>query len=236
MAMPKLKYFLQCDEVRNEGGKFSALGIFDTIFSFIFPASHKRFFLLLGFSGGEGRYDLEVHITAPNGAVLARANGELAIAPEQQGGNTVFGFENLPLPLQGDYTVSVFLDGDFLVEHVFRAQPPFRKHDRSPEEIALLMEQPDIVKTANVEMVCDKCRTTYRFQHNLDPSAPIEKGFVGLPPGEFFICAVCGSRLAVEQLRENMQNIVGIPRQWLDARARQQQQPPQANPGPTPEQ
>lgn len=218
MPNPKLKYFIQCDEVRNDNGKFSAIGMFDAIFSFIFPATHKKFCLLLGFVGSQGHFDVEIQIAAPNGTVTARANGEINLPADDQVGNVVFSFENFPLPAEGRYTVSVFLDGDFLTEWWFKAQPPFRKRDRTPEEIAMLMAQPDIVKSANVDIACEQCRTVYRFQHNLDPNVPVEPGAVPLPPGDIFACAVCGRQIGLKQLRENLLNIVGIPRQWLDPR------------------
>lgn len=215
MPLPKLKYFVQCDEVRNDAGKLSALGIFDTIFSLIFPATHKRFFVLLGFVGAEGQFDVELQISPPSGPGIARANGQLALQSPDQVGNVIFGFENFPLPVQGVYTVSVFMDGDFYTEQSFRVQPPFQKRQRTPEEVAILLNQPDIVKSASAELACDHCKTVYRFQHHLDPAAPAEPGFLKIPPGDVFACAVCGNHIQIRQLRDNLENLVGIPRQWL---------------------
>lgn len=229
MAVPKLKYFVQCDEVRNEGGKFSALGFFDTIFSLIFPATHKRFFLLLGFTGGEGRHDVELHVTSPDGTMLGQTKGELHLGGADQVGNVVFAFENLPLPAEGRYTLSVFLDGDFCTEHYFSARPPFARRQKTPEEVAALLQQPDIIKSANADVQCDKCRAVYRFQYQLDPAAPIEPGFLRLPPGDFFACGGCGKHVTIGQVRQNLENIVGLNRQWLEQPG--QQPPPSGEPG-----
>lgn len=223
MAIPKLKYFIQCDEVRNDSGKFSAVGIFDTIFSFIYPATHKRFFILLGFIGAEGKFDIEVHFTGPDGRQIAKASGEISALSTEQVTNTVFSFENFPLPMEGRYTISVFLDGDFFGEQHFRVQPPFQSRERTPDEIATLLQQPDIIKSANVDVGCDKCKTIYRFQVQLDSSAPVESGFLHLPPGDEFACSVCGQRIPIRQVRRNMDNILGIPRQWLGTTGRPQQ-------------
>lgn len=233
MAIPRIKYFIQCDEVRNDNGKYSALGIFDTIFSFIFPATHRRFVLLLGLVGAEGKFDLELHFTSPHGTNLATIKGELTLPSPEQIGNVVFALENFPLPEEGQYTISVFLDGDFLAEYFFRVQPPFRKRERTPEEIEVLLSQPDIIQVANVDVTCEQCKTVYRFQHHLDPNTPPEPGFLNLPPGDVFACAVCGRHIEVQQIRDNLENIVGIPRQWL-GQANQPQQPPQTPPA-TPE-
>lgn len=231
MQMPKLKYFIQCDQVHNDGGKLSALGIFDTIYALIFPASHKRFFLMLGFTGAEGTHKLQVQIAAPDASVLMEANGQIALAHPDQVANATFGIENMPLPGEGRYTVSVFLDGDFCAEYSFRVAAPVQPKDRTPEQIQDLLQREDIVKSANAEVGCERCRSVYKFQHHLDPEASPEPGFMGLPPGEFFVCGACGNRIPVAVMRRNLENIVGVPRQWLGAPPGAQPQPP---PGGTP--
>ncbi|MCX7020535.1 MAG: hypothetical protein NTY46_16400 [Candidatus Sumerlaeota bacterium] len=236
MGLPKLKYFIQCDEVRNEGGKCSAIGIFDVIYTVVFPATHRRFFILMGFAGtedeagGESAHaEIQVQFTAPNGNVIATATGKLVMPHTGQTTNVVFAFENFPIPMRGIYTITVFLDGDFYCEHTFRVQPPFPHREHTREDIAILLNQTDIIKSANVDVKCDRCGAVYRFQHHLDPNAQSEQGFLRLPPGEFFVCAVCGRELRIAQVRENMENIVGIPRQWLEAipPAQQPPQPPE---------
>ncbi len=216
MPVPKLKYFIQCDEVRNDGGKFSALGLFDTIFSLIFPAAHRRFCLLLGFVGGEGEFDVELHITAPDGRTLAEAKGQLQLGSPDQVGNVVFAFENFPLPVEGEYKLSLFLDGDFCAEHFFTARPPFARRDRTPEEIESLLQQPNTIKSANADVQCEKCRAVYRFQVQLDPSVPVESGYLRLPPGDFFACGSCGTHVQIGQVRQNLGNILGLQKQWLE--------------------
>jgi uncharacterized Zn-finger protein len=220
---PRLKYFIQCDEVRNEQGKFSAIGIFDTIYSLFFPASHPRFFLLLGFTGAEGNYKVDIYITSPDGKQIAELKGEVRIQNESHVTNAVFCFEKFPLVIPGRYTITIFLEGDFLAEYPFFARPPFDAQNRTPEEIAELMKRPDIVKSATAEVSCPKCGTQYRFQYNLDPRAPVAPGSLALPPGEFFACAACGTHIPLTQLRENLSRIVGVPQSWL-------QGPPGHNP------
>lgn len=227
MARPRLKYFVQCDEVKNDNGKFSAVGIFDTIFSFIFPASHKRFFLLAGFTGDPGTYNLDLQVTGPDGTVLGNTKGELKLENADHVCNVVFGFDNFPLPLEGKYTLSLFMDGDFVVEYPFTAKPPFPRQQRTPEEIAQLLQNPDVIRSANAEVQCNKCKSQYKFQLQLDPNAQVDDGFAPLPPGEAFICGQCSSQIPLVQVRRNLENIVGIPRQWLAPRgeAGQGQQP-----------
>jgi hypothetical protein len=215
MTVPRLKYFVQCDEVRNEGGKFSAIGIFDSIFALLFPATHKQFFVLMGFTGAAGEYEIELLVTSPEDRRIAKTTGELRVDSAETVTNLVFGFQNFPLPVQGKFTISVFLDGDYLCEHYFYVRPPIPPHERTREEIAMLLAKPDIVKSANADVACERCKTVYRFQDHLDPEHPIDQGFLKLPPGDVFACAVCGQHLSIKQVRENLRNLIGIPRQWL---------------------
>lgn len=230
MMRPRLKYFIQCDEVRNEQGKFSALGIFDTIYSLFFPSTHPRFFLLVGFMGPEGSYPLDVQISDPAGRAIADVKGRLQIAASHQVANAVFCFEKFPLVTPGQYTITLFLEGDFLAEFPFFARPPFEARQRTAEEIAALLERPDIVKSANADVHCPRCKTLYRFQHNLDPKAPVTPGFLALPPGEFFYCSICQTQIPITQLRENLMRIVGVPKSWLEGHM--QGPPPSSPPDP----
>jgi hypothetical protein len=120
MPMPRIKYFVQCDEVKNENGKFSAIGIFDTIFASSFPAVHRQFFLMLGLLGAEGVFDVECLIISPEGRTIANSKGQLKLDSPQSVGNVAFGFMNFLLPQPGKYKISVFLDGDFLADHFFQ--------------------------------------------------------------------------------------------------------------------
>jgi len=215
MARPKLKYFIQCDEVRNDNGKFSAYGIFDTIFSFLFPATHKRFFLLLGFSGDPGEHKLELHLVGPDGRVLGNTNGILKLDAPDVVANVIFEFAKFPLPSEGRYTLSLFMDGDFLVEHAFSARPPVPRRERTPEEIRELLARQDVIRSANADVECHRCKSTYKFQVQLDPDAPMDEGYAPLPPGTSFVCQKCGNDIPLGQVRQNLENIVGIPRQWL---------------------
>lgn len=224
MNRPRLKYFIPCDEVRNQQGKFSALGIFDSIFAFVFPATHRRFFLLLGFTGATGDYDVQALFSGPQDQELGKAEGRFRLDLPEQTANMVFCLENFPLPEQGAYRITVFLDGDYLSEHTFRVGPPGPRHERSQEEVAELLKRPDIVKTANADVRCEGCGAVYRFQSHLDPSAHAEPGFLLLPPGEAFVCSACNRSIPLAQVRASLDNLLGIPRQWLGP------QPPDGGP------
>jgi hypothetical protein len=215
MARPKLKYIIQCDEVRIENGKFSAVGMFDNIYSFIFPAAHKKFFLLIGFTGEPGMHSLDMQVTGPGGESLGNTHGQLKIENRDQTVNTVFAFENFPLPAEGRYTLSLFIDGDFLLEDFFTARPPVPRREKTSDEISKLLEQPDVIHSANADVSCTKCRGIYKFQLKLDPTADVDEGFMKMPPGEAFTCGQCGNIVPLTQVRQNLENIVGIPRAWL---------------------
>ena len=235
--IPKMKYFIQCDEVRNDNGKLAAIGIFDSIYALIYPAQHKRFFIMMGFVGGKEKHDLQVNIASPNGDMLAEVKGEVVFASSENVVNTVFAIDNMPLPVEGKYPISIFLDGDFFSEQYFLVQSPNSGVKRTPEQIAELLQREDILKTASVEMICEKCRANYRFQQDLDPSASPKQGFMRLPPGDYFNCGSCGNKIPIAQLRRNLENIVGIPQAWMQ-QAQGDSQPlpsgPQQGPAPEP--
>lgn len=212
----KLKYFVQCDEVRTEQGKYSAVGIFDTIFALIYPTQHKQFMILMGFEGGEGKHTVRLAFTDPSGSPLAQADGEFSVASHQHVQNVVFNFENFPLPAEGEYGVAVILDGNEVASYSFRVRPPMERRERTREEIESLLRTPDIIKSVNVEVKCG-CGRAYKFQHNLDPNEPVAGGFLPLPPGDVFRCADCGAEQNLAQVRMNLDNLLGMPRGWLNA-------------------
>lgn len=228
MPRPKLKYFIQCDEIRNDNGKFSALGLFDTIFSFVFPTAHNRFFLLLGFTGEPGRHDLDLELRAPDGSPLGVTKGELTLPTADHLVNVVFAFENLPLPAEGRYSITLFLDGDFHADHHFAVRAPVAPVPRSREEIEALLARPETIKSAHAEIACERCGARYRFQMTLDPAAPVDAGCLRFPPGDEFACGGCANRIALGRIRMNLQNVVGIDHRWISGQPQGQPgQPPQ---------
>ena len=217
MSMPKLKYFIQCDEVQQKDGKYCPMGLFDTIYSLVFPTQHNKFSLMLGFvNAAPGTYDIEIHISAPNKEVFGEVKGTFVSESADQTINTVFNIEKMPLPMAGEYMFSVFVQGDLLCEYAFRAMPPMKRQENlSAEDLHKLKADPNIIQSANAEVECPKCHQRHKFQLHLDPTALPEKGFMPFPPGNIFKC-ICSNTINLESARMSLSNLVGLPKDVLE--------------------
>ena len=66
---PRLIFTLLCDDVRQEmGGKFSLMGLFESISSHSFPALHYRFVIMNEWTGGKGEFSVKIRLLSPDQA------------------------------------------------------------------------------------------------------------------------------------------------------------------------
>jgi hypothetical protein len=74
---PNLMHTILCDDVRQElGGKFSLMGLFETISAGTFPALHARFAILNEWSGGRGEFIAKIRLLMPDRkTVLSESDG-----------------------------------------------------------------------------------------------------------------------------------------------------------------
>lgn len=216
MSLPRLKYFIQCDEVKQDQGKYSPLGIFDTIRTLVFPTYHKKFSLLIGLLDcAPGKHEIKVDITAPNGEVFGKIEGTFTCESADQTVNVVFNVEQCPLPMEGEYGFTVFVQGDVLCQYAFRAVMMVKhKENVTPEELAKLIGNPEIIQSANADVECPKCHAKYRFQVHLDPKATLEKGCLPFPPGFIFRC-MCKHEINLADAHRNLTQLVGLPSKYF---------------------
>ncbi len=111
---PVLSYTLLCDDVRQElGGKFSLMGLFESIFSGSFPAVHPRFAIVNEWTGGKGEFLAKIRLLAPDKAqVLSESESKLALYSETQRHRDIAVRFNTTFPAAGTYWVEILLDNE----------------------------------------------------------------------------------------------------------------------------
>ena len=83
---PTLVHTILCDDVRQEtGGKFSLMGLFETISAATFPALHPRFAIVNEWSGGRGEFQVSIRLLAPDRkTVLSESEAKFSLFNESQ--------------------------------------------------------------------------------------------------------------------------------------------------------
>ncbi|OGW53720.1 MAG: hypothetical protein A2Z46_06895, partial [Nitrospirae bacterium RBG_19FT_COMBO_55_12] len=83
---PGLSYTLLCDDVRQEvGGKFSLMGLFETIYANVFPAVHPRFAIVNEWTRGKGEFAVKIRLLAPDKEqVLSESEAKINLFNETQ--------------------------------------------------------------------------------------------------------------------------------------------------------
>src|SRR5512139_3349968 len=83
---PRLSYTLLCDDVRQElGGKFSLMGLFESIYANAFPATHPRFAIVNELTGGKGEFTIKIKLLSPNKEeVLSESETKISLFSETQ--------------------------------------------------------------------------------------------------------------------------------------------------------
>jgi hypothetical protein len=111
---PRLNYTLICDDVRQEvGGKFSLMGLFESIYANSFPAVHYRFAIVNEWSGGKGDFTVRIRLLAPDQMqVLSESQTKLSLFDETQRHRDISIRFNTTFKLPGTYWVETLLDDE----------------------------------------------------------------------------------------------------------------------------
>ncbi len=110
---PTLVHTIICDDVRQElGGKFSLMGLFETISSQTFPIVHPRFAVMNEWTGGRGEFSCRVRLLAPDRAtVLWESESRFTLYNETQRHRDISIRFNTTFPSPGTYWIEMLLDG-----------------------------------------------------------------------------------------------------------------------------
>lgn len=116
---PALLYSVVCDDVRREeNGKFILLGLFETIGAREFPAVHPTLFIVNGWIGGAGTFRQYSRILDPQGQEIARdQETTFQLANLKSRHSVIARFNNVELPVLGEYAIEVLLNGDLKVRY-----------------------------------------------------------------------------------------------------------------------
>jgi hypothetical protein len=109
---PRLSYTILCDDVRQEmGGKFSLMGLFESIFANTFPALHHRFAIVNEWTGGKGQFQVRIRLLAPDQKqVLSESESRINLFNENQRHRDISIRFNTTFTVPGTYWVEMLLD------------------------------------------------------------------------------------------------------------------------------
>jgi len=111
---PRLNYTLICDDVRQEmGGKFSLMGLFESIYAATFPATHHRFAIVNEWVGGRGEFIAKIRLLAPDREfVLSESESKLTLFNEAQRHRDISIRFNTTFKVPGNYWIEMLIDGE----------------------------------------------------------------------------------------------------------------------------
>ncbi len=111
---PRLNYTIICDDVRQEmGGKFSLMGLFESIYAGTFPALHNRFAIVNEWSGGKGEFTVRIRLLAPDQKqVLSESEAKLSLFNETQRHRDISIRYNTTFKVPGTYWIEMLIDGE----------------------------------------------------------------------------------------------------------------------------
>jgi hypothetical protein len=111
---PVLVHTILCDDIRQEmGGKFSLMGLFETISAGNFPAIHPRFAIMNEWSGGRGEFIAKIRLLAPDRkTVISESEAKLALFNESQHHRDISLRFNTTFPAPGTYWIEMLLDNE----------------------------------------------------------------------------------------------------------------------------
>lgn len=111
---PALSYTLLCDDVRQEmGGKFSLMGLFETIYANVFPAVHPRFAIVNEWTGGKGEFTVKIRLLSPDKEqVISESEAKISLFSETQRHRDISIRFNTTFAAPGTYWVETILDDE----------------------------------------------------------------------------------------------------------------------------
>lgn len=111
---PMLGYTILCDDVRQEmGGKFSLMGLFESIYANTFPAVHPRFAIVNEWTGGKGEFKVRVRLLAPDREqVISESEAAIVLFSETQRHRDISIRFNTKFAVPGTYWIETLLDDE----------------------------------------------------------------------------------------------------------------------------
>ena len=117
--MPTLLFSVLCDDIRREdNGKFILLGLFETVGSKVFPATHAVIYVMNCWSSGLGDFKQRTRILDAKGKVMVQDEQTSFTLIDLKAKHRVIArFNNLLFSVPGEYSVEILLDNDLKVRY-----------------------------------------------------------------------------------------------------------------------
>lgn len=97
----------------GDGGKYSLMGLFESISSNSFPALHHRFAIVNEWTGGKGEFIVKIRLLAPDQhEVLSETETKLALYNETQRHRDISIRFNTTFKVPGTYWIETLLDNE----------------------------------------------------------------------------------------------------------------------------
>ena len=117
--MANVKSFILCDKIiqdQLEGGKYSAIGIFDGISAQTFPCAHGPFGVILLITDAFGEYNFIMDlVNIESGQIIAKAQFPKFVSEDPLNGiNIGLQFPRIEFPSAGRYEFRFSSDGNFI--------------------------------------------------------------------------------------------------------------------------
>jgi hypothetical protein len=109
---PRLNYTILCDDVRQEmGGKFSLMGLFESIYANTFPALHPRFAIVNEWTGGKGEFLTRIRLLTPDQKqVISESDSTINLFNENQHHRDISLRLNSTFSVPGTYWIETLID------------------------------------------------------------------------------------------------------------------------------
>jgi len=123
--VPTLLNMLTCDGAHRDpgSGKWSLLGLFNSITTSGFPTVHPQMFVYLAIQGAQGKVPLRMQVVASDRKEepLFKIEAELTVGDPRIVAELVVPFQRVTFTKPGEYLFQVYLNNQFLGERAVTA-------------------------------------------------------------------------------------------------------------------
>lgn len=113
---PSLSYTIICDDIRQEeGGKISLMGLFENIYSMIFPVLHPRLALMSEWADGRGEFEVVTRLQSPDRKTTLRETvSRITMNDAHHRHRDVSLHLNIEFQTDGTYWIEHYLDRELV--------------------------------------------------------------------------------------------------------------------------
>jgi hypothetical protein len=188
---------------RGEAGKVDLYGIFSTLRVWGVP-TQRECSIAIGLKDvTPGVISLTMWLRKHGRKAAQVGNAQLQIRKtdgNDEGRTCLVVAERIAIPIAdvGDFEIGVSVGQQIRGGRAYWCPVVFDKLPWPilPEGVALerALRRPEVLKSVRAHVVCNKCKTEYVFQINLDPAAERDEGVRNFPKSGVFTCGKCKTK------------------------------------------